>query len=106
MARYWISFDLGLHGDYDQFYGWLDRQGAKECGDSVATFVSDKTRDQITKEILTVLGKKVRNIPLAQVNPRIYIISLKEGGKFIFGKRKFPPWKGYAEVEVDSGDER
>jgi hypothetical protein len=31
---------------------------------------------------------------------------MKEGGKFIFGKRKFPLWKGYAEVEVDSGDEK
>ena len=106
MTRYWISFDLGLNADYDPLYAWLDRQDAKECGDSVATFYSDKSRDQIAKELSTVLGKKPRNIPMPQVNPRIYIIGMKVGGKFIFGKRKkFPPWKGYAEVEVDSGDE-
>jgi hypothetical protein len=38
MTRYWLSFDLGLQGDYDSLYAWLDKQGAQECGDSVATF--------------------------------------------------------------------
>jgi hypothetical protein len=38
MTRYWLSFDLGLQGDYDNLYAWLDKQGAQECGDSVATF--------------------------------------------------------------------
>jgi hypothetical protein len=44
---------------------------------------------------------------LAQTNnPRVYIITRKHGGKFIFGKRKFAPWTGYAQVSVESGDER
>ena len=115
MPRYWISFDLGLNGDYEPLYAWLDiqdyqergdGQGAKECGDNLATFVSDKSREQIERELSTLLGKRARKIPAAQVNPRIYIISTKDGGKFILGKRKFAPWKGYAEVGVDSGDEK
>ena len=32
----WISYDLGVNGDYDGLYAWLDIQGAKECGSSVA----------------------------------------------------------------------
>ena len=105
-ARYWISFDLGLQGDYQALYAWLDKQdykergdgeGAKECGDNVATFVSDKSREQIEGELKTRLS--------GQRNPRIYIITKDSGGRFIFGKRKFPPWKGYAEVESDGGDE-
>jgi|SRR5580658_1352030 len=98
MPRYWISFDLGLQGNYDPLYGWLDKQEAKECGDSVATFLSDQSRERIAKELSALLRK--------ERNPRIYIISASEGGKFILGKRKFPPWKGYAEVELDSGVER
>ena len=34
----WLSFDLGVNGDYDGMYTWLDAYKAKECGDSMATF--------------------------------------------------------------------
>ena len=107
MTRYWISFDLGLQGNYEDLYAWLDRQdykdkgdrqGAKECGDNVATFVSDKSRNAIEKEVIANLG--------GQRNARIYIVTMAGGGKFVLGKRKFAPWKGYAEVASDSGEER
>ena len=49
--RYWLSFDLGLQGQYDELYAWLDRLGARECGDAVATFRSDKSRDELTAEL-------------------------------------------------------
>ena len=95
--RYWISFDLGFQGDYQPLYAWLDRQQAKECGENAATFVSNKSREKIAEELSTLLS--------SEKNPRIYLITKVLGGKFILGKRKFPPWKGYAEVELDSGDE-
>lgn len=96
--RYWISFDLGLHGQYDELYDWLDRQGAKECGDSVATFQSNKSRDEIAAEIGRILS--------AERNPRIYIISMHEGGRFFLGRRKVAPWTGYAHTAISSGDEK
>jgi hypothetical protein len=96
--RYWLSFDLGLSGDYTSLYAWLDRQQAKECGDGVATFTSDKSRKKIKSELGNLL--KVRT------NPRIYLISMHEGGRFIFGKRKVAPWTGYAQTSMDSGEER
>jgi hypothetical protein len=98
MPRYWISFDLGLQGNYEPLYGWLDRQEAKECGDNVATFVSDQSRDRIAHDLADILS--------TAGNPRVYLVSMNKGGKFILGKRKFAPWKGYAEVEVESGEER
>ena len=98
MPRYWISFDLGLQGDYASLYAWLDKQGAKECGDNVATLISDMSREQIAQRVTTLLS--------SERNPRVYIIDMKEGGKFFLGKRKFPPWKGYAEIESDSGEEK
>jgi len=95
--RYWISYDLGLSGDYEQLYAWLDRHGAKECGTSIATFLSPKSRDEVARELKTVLDLKR--------NPRIYVISMKTGGKFVLGRRKVAPWTGYAQV-LDSGEER
>jgi hypothetical protein len=93
--RYWFSYDLGLRGNYEDLYEWLDTMGAKECGESVATFLSQKTREQITKEVLRVVGKKAR----------IYIISMRQGGKFVIGKRKTAPWTGYAQPSIETEDE-
>jgi hypothetical protein len=94
--RYWISYDLGLRGNYDQLYAWLDQNNARECGDSVATFLSSKSREQVAKEISKIVD--------LDRNPRVYIITLKHGGKFMIGKRKPAPWTGYAQV-LESGEE-
>jgi hypothetical protein len=95
MPRYWVSYDLGLRGKYDELYAWLDGLGAKECGDSAATFVSDKSRDQITRELKRIVGSK----------GRVYLITTKEGGKFITGKRRAAPWAGFAVTETESENE-
>lgn len=86
--RYWLSFDLGLRGNYDELYVWLDNMQAFECGENLATFRSGKTPERIRKELEGLLGK----------NPRIYLIGVSEGqlgGKFLLGGRKRPPWAGY-----------
>ena len=103
MPRYWVSFDLGLRGNYDDLYGWLDSQGAKDCGDGVATFVSNKSREQIIRELKNL----ARPANLSEVSghrtaARIYLITRKEGGKFIVGKRRAAPWTGYAVTEQES----
>ena len=91
-TRYWISFDLGLMGDYSHFYEWLDSQEAEECGSCMASLVSTQTRDKMVAEIQNIL----KGAPRA----RSYIISKQPdgrfGGKFIVGGRKAPPWAGFA----------
>jgi hypothetical protein len=52
MPRFWLSYDLGIEGDYAPLYRWLDNVSAKDCGDSLATFLSDKTREQIGTELI------------------------------------------------------
>src|SRR5438552_1570113 len=74
MPRYWISYDLGLQADYEQLYEWLDRHEANECGDNMATIVSDQSRERIAKQVKSLLSK--------QNNARVYIISRDTGGKF------------------------
>jgi hypothetical protein len=96
MPRYWISHDLGIRGNYDELYAWLDGLGAKECGESVGTFVSDVSREQLTRELKKLVGP----------SGRVYMITTKAGGKFIIGKRRAAPWAGYAVTELDSETEK
>ncbi len=96
-TRYWISFDLGLMGNYNRVYEWLDSLDAQECGPGVATILSTKTRDQLAAEI----GRIFKGVPRA----RAYIITMKQGGRFVAGGRKAAPWEGFAVSTADSVDE-
>ena len=90
----WISFDLGIGGDYDGMYSWLDNHEARECGINFAYLQYDFIREgpegfEELKEDLKVevnLTKK----------DRIYIVVREQSGqlraRFLFGKRKRPPW--------------
>jgi hypothetical protein len=96
--RYWLSFDLGLRGNYEELYEWLDDLDANECGDSVATFLSTKSREQIAGELSNLLGSDKK--------ARAYIINMNQGGKFILGKRKVAPWVGYSRQAVETEEEK
>jgi len=96
--RYWLAFDLGLRGNFEELYGWLDTLGARECGENVATFRSTKTREQISQELSSILG--------TDRNARVYLISMRQGGKFILGKRKASPWVGYSQQTVEAEEEK
>jgi hypothetical protein len=89
----WLSYDLGVDGDYENLYAWLDAQGAKECGDSVAAFTYQYEDVSKIKQDLD------QHVTLRK-NDRIYIIFKDKDdtmkGKFIFGSRKKAPWSGYA----------
>ena len=91
-TRYWISFDLGLMGDYSHFYEWLDARGAEECGSGTASIVSTKSLDTIIGEVRDVL----KDAPRA----RVYLLSKlsdgRFGGKFVVGGRRKAPWAGFA----------
>ncbi|MGD0736231.1 MAG: hypothetical protein ABR976_13840 [Terracidiphilus sp.] len=96
-SRYWVSFDFGLGANYREFYEWLDAKDASECGIGVATLTSPLTRDQIAAEIKQALRHQVR--------PRVYLISMKHGGRFIMGSRKASPWTGFAVRHASAVDE-
>jgi hypothetical protein len=103
----YLSYDLGLKGDYNGLYAWLDSLEAKECGNSIALF--QKEFDKNDHEfIYEELKKEIeKNIKL-ESNDRMYmILQDKEGlikGKFIFGGRKKAPWEGFAVSEDNSED--
>jgi hypothetical protein len=100
MPRFWLSYDLGLRGDYQPLYEWLDKVEAEECGDSVATFLSPDSREK--------LGKSLKRI--AKSGGRFYLIGQNEKGKlvggFVAGRRRVPaPWAGAAGNGIDAAEE-
>ena len=95
---FWISYDLGLKGDYSGFYTWLDTVKAKECGDSIAFFTKENKYNENLIEDIVIEIKKYVNLSKTD---RVYLIYLenisgKVKGYFLFGGRKRAPWEGFA----------
>jgi hypothetical protein len=102
---FWLSYDLGLKGDYTGLYTFLDSVGAKECGDSIAFFTKD-----FGAEFPVGLKKEIEKYVKISKTDRIYVIYLesktkKAKGKFLFGGRKRAPWEGYATQSTSVTDE-
>lgn len=101
----WISYDLGIRGDYAGLYAWLDARGARECGDSIAFLNYEHTgvlKDHLKAELKKALS--------ADKQTRIYVIyrdskTDKNKGTFLFGGRRAPPWTGYSPQGAEVADE-
>jgi hypothetical protein len=100
-SKIWLSFDLGINGDYEGMYAWLDKQNAEECGDSFAII-----RDfQFTGDIAKALLKEIRQHVKLRRRDRIYMICNKPlVAKFIVGGRKNAPWRGYSINNTQEAD--
>lgn len=102
-AFMWMSFDLGVRGDYEGVYAFLDAHEARECGDSVGVFWYEYKKD-----LLGELLKELKEAVSFDKRSRIYLIYPgKKGvhiGKYIIGRRKAPPWSGYGPARVDEED--
>ncbi len=98
----WISFDLGITGDYEGLYSWLDSNGAKECGTSVAYLTYNHPGD-----LMEALRKDLNEVVSLNKRSRIYVVS-RDGeqfkGSYLIGRRKAAPWEGYGAVEDHSYD--
>jgi hypothetical protein len=92
----WLSFDLGVQGDYPGIYSWLDEHQGSECGDNLAFLnyeYSGSLLDALTADLKASVEITKRT--------RIYVIyreqeTKKMKGIFIFGGRKAAPWSGFA----------
>ena len=99
----WLSYDLGIQGDYEGLYAWLDDHGARECGDSIAYFPNsydENFHDSLESDLRSAVSINKRT--------RIYVVYRDEGrvkGRFIFGGRKRAPWEGYGSHEGQDEDD-
>lgn len=96
----WLSYDLGIGGDYDHLYEWLDNHGAIECGDSIAFLKIEFPKNISDENIVVKLQNELKdNINIEPKRSRIYCIRRDEEnnvkGSFLFGSRKGNPWDGY-----------
>ncbi|MDX6385895.1 MAG: hypothetical protein QOK48_3468 [Blastocatellia bacterium] len=92
----WICYDLGVRGNYDGLYTWLDEHEAQDCGSNLA-FLRYEDQGSLVKTITAELQQLFHDSRHA----RIYLIhrddkTKKVKGSFIIGGRKAPPWSGYA----------
>lgn len=97
VKRFWLSYDLGIDGDYDGMYTWLDGNEAVECGDSVASFELEIGTAEPAKAVSAALKK--HKVALRRKD-RVYLIWRRDSGavtgRFIAGTRRRAPWSGYA----------
>lgn len=104
MTAIWISYDLGVRGDYEGMYTFLDSYRAKECGDSMA-FLSFEYEQDLISELKSVVEEHVT----LDRRSRVYVVFPGENGKykgrFIFGRRKRAAWAGYAGADLEEEDE-
>jgi hypothetical protein len=98
-TKIWISYDLGINGDYQSLYTWLDTHKARECGDSMAILKDYKYSGDLVAYVLKDLKKAVK----FRKTDRVYLICTKPiYARFIIGGRKRSPWIGYS---IDSDDQ-
>ena len=61
----WMAYDLGVKGDYEGLYAWLDDHSAAECGNSVAVSDHRGSNSQLIDfegvEICPIFTAKIEN---------------------------------------------
>jgi len=102
--RIWLSYDLGINGDYQGLYEWLDSYNAVDCGSYTASFEFEYASD-VEKEVITQL----KEICKLDNRDRIYLCYFDENrsgvvGNFIYGKRQKAPWFGYSQGVSNNPD--
>lgn len=104
----WLSYDLGIGGDYPGLYKWLDNHKAIECGNSVAFFKYPINKNQLDN-LLQIVGDDIKKAVALRAGDRLYIIYRDEKsvvkGNFIYGRRKSNPWEGYGDSEQTGGED-
>ena len=99
----WIAYDLGVRGDYESLFQFLDSHNAKECGDNLAVM-----RYEWKKDLIAELQKEIVQAVKFDGRGRVYLIypgakgSYK--GRFLKGGRKIPPWTGFAMADSQEED--
>lgn len=106
-TRVWLSYDLGIDGDWDGLDRFLDECEALECGGNLATFRFEFESEHTLVPELTAAVKKA--VDLSKGRPRIYamygIHDYDVKGEFIAEHRQPARWLGSATTEIDTVDQ-
>jgi hypothetical protein len=94
----WLSYDLGLKGNYSALFTFLDNHKAIDCGNGLAYFRYDNHNRLSSEDLIERLKHELAEALTPTKNDRIYVIwrnddstqSIKVTGKFLFGNRQTP----------------
>lgn len=96
-----LNYDLGLKGDYQNLYRFLDNQRAIDCGNCNAALEIEVSNDDFETVLHEVSEFIKKNISLSTTD-RLYISTTDSSGlmrgKFISGNRKRAIWEGYGDI--------
>ena len=97
----WMTYDLGLRGNYSALFTFLDNHKAIECGNGTAYFLYENENNLNSEDLIQKLKNELEEMVAPSTSDRIYIIwrdNENSGvkGRFLFGSRKTPPWVGYS----------
>ena len=100
----WISYDLGVNGDYENLYAWLDNKKALDCRNGVAVLRHETEKEN---DVFQILKRELEDCVSFNKRARIYAICKNEDkakGKFITGRKKSAPWEGFGDHDEQEGD--
>ena len=105
-----LSYDLGIQGDYNHMYAWLDNHSAIECGDSFAYVKYSIPKEVDDDTFLGVLKNDLMKSVSFKPGDRVYVVRYSSEkdtymGRFIIGKRKAAPWEGYGDSGADDKED-
>jgi len=99
----WITYDLGLKGNYAALFTFLDNHKAIECGNGTAYFIYENEKGLDSEDLIEKLQNELEELVIPSSSDRIYVIWRDDDkpittvkGRFLFGSRKTPPWNGYS----------
>lgn len=100
-TKIWLSYDLGINGDYQNLYTWLDSYKAEECGDSMAIIKDYSFNGDLIKAVI----KDIKRYVTFRKRDRLYLICTKPIlARFIIGGRKRSAWVGYSNDTSEQND--
>lgn len=96
----WLSYDMGIPGDYEALYTWLDLHAAIVCGRCFA-FLNYSYENDLKRE----LADELRRTFELSTRATFYIVyadaqDQKVKGTFVIGRRRSTPWHGHADIAV------
>lgn len=93
----WITFDLGLSSDYQNMYRWLDKHNAEKCTDCTCVIRDYEYDGSGEDSFIQYLKQDISSTVSLREKDVIYVI-YKFGdtirGRFLFGTRGIPQWRG------------
>ena len=106
----WLSYDLGIQGDYRHMYAWLDNHDAIECGDGFAYVKYHLSQEVDDSTFLDMIKDDLMKSVSFMPGDRVYVVRYSKEkqtylGRFIIGNRKAAPWVGYGDNKGDETED-